>query len=62
MYGSSNFRQTEFGESFATEIVCFVAVTITHLITEGRRSLKGVVVNKTQETGFNCEFLLAADN
>ena len=32
------------------------------LITEGRGSLKGVVVNKTQETGFNCEFLLAADN
>ena len=31
-----------------------------HLITEGRGSLKGVVVNKTQETGFNCEFLLAA--
>ena len=30
--------------------------------TEGRGSLKGVVVNKTQETGFNCEFLLAADN
>ena len=36
--------------------------TNTLLITEGRGSLKGVVVNKTQETGFNCEFLLAADN
>ena len=25
---------------------------IAHLITEGRGSLKGVIVNKTQETGF----------
>ena len=36
--------------------------TSTPLKTEGRLALKGVVVNKTNDTGFNCEFLSVADN
>ena len=36
----------------------------THALlkTQGRGSLKRVILNKTNETGFNSEFLLAADN
>ena len=37
-------------------------ITVALPKTQGRLALKGVVVNKTNETGFNCEFLSAADN